>query len=97
MAGKAGAMSKAQSHIMFARVKATKAENENRRREEDQHRLCDPLERAKTFLRSRGWHVFKESILSWAARNSDRIIVGNNPMAPEDVIAMADRIRARAG
>lgn len=90
-------MSRAESRIMGERINATKAENEDQRQMAGQHRLSCPIELAKTYLRQRGFHVFAESVLSWDFRNSQLIVVGRTPMAANDVIAMADRIRARAG
>lgn len=95
MATRSRDMTPGLSSAMHLKIVATRAANENRRRAENEHRLNDPLERAKTYLRSRGYHVFAESVLEGVWWRSTNIRVGQNSLTADEVIAMADRIRAR--
>jgi hypothetical protein len=93
MASRSRIMSRAESATMFVKITASKAANENARRADQLYRLNDPLEQAKTFLRSRGYHVFAAHVLGGSYSRSDKIVVGRTHHDPADVIAMADRMR----
>lgn len=80
----------------FEKVKATKAANLIAEREDEQRRLNCPIEQAKNYLRQRGWIVFNARILPGFSNATLDIMVGNMQLTPEAVIAMAERVKARA-
>ena len=92
---KQGAMSRGQSAAMFAKIEAQKAENRERESLDAAHRLTDPVEIAKTYLRQRGFAVFNLSVLDARYYNSRMVRVGLRTLTPDEVILMAESHRDR--
>lgn len=81
-------LSRAESRDMFNKIEAQKAANRQAEIDAAAHRLTDPVEQAKTYLRRRGWTVFDGYVVGRIG-----IMVGTMCLAPAEVIAMAAKDR----
>lgn len=88
-------MSRTESKLMADRIEAQKAANKQLERDEAARRASCPVELAKTFLRQRGWPVFKANVLPGFSKCTIDIMVGTMQLTPDEVIEMAARIRER--
>lgn len=90
-----GDLSRSQTRQMFDKMVAQKAANKQHEIDEAARRRTCPIEIAKTFLRSRGFHVFAARILPGERSGCEHIMVGSMRLAPSEVIEMAARVKGR--